>query len=138
MMIAVIDGQGGRIGSLLIEALRKAGIAAPHRIVAVGANALATSSMLKAGADQAATGENPVLVVSRRADLIAGPIGMLMADAMMGEITAEMAAAIGRSDALKVLLPVNQCSSIVAGTQAMSLSQLIDSAVSQIKTLCNA
>lgn len=136
MKIAVIDGQGGRMGSLLIEALRRSGIAAPHEIIAIGSNALATNSMLKAGADQGATGENPAVVISRKADLIVGPIGILMADAMLGEITEKMAAAIGRSEALKLLLPVNQCQSIVAGTQQMTLNQLIESAVVQIKKLC--
>lgn len=138
MTIAVIDGQGGRIGATLIEALRKGGLGAPHRIIAVGANALATSAMLRAGADQGATGENSVLVVSRMADVIAGPIGLLMADAMLGEITEKMSVAIGRSDALKVLLPVNQCRSIVAGTQTMTMRELIDSAAQQIIQLSAA
>ncbi|MCI7736643.1 MAG: DUF3842 family protein [Clostridiales bacterium] len=135
MTIAVIDGQGGRMGALLVEAMRRAGIGAPHRVLAIGTNALATSAMLKAGADQGATGANPVIVASRTADLIVGPIGILMADALLGEITPEMAVAVGRSAATKLLLPVNQCSSIVAGTQQMTLAQLIDSAVSQIAAL---
>lgn len=135
MTIAVIDGQGGRMGALLVEAMRRAGIGAPHRVLAIGTNALATSAMLKAGADQGATGANPVIVASRTADLIVGPIGILMADALLGEITPEMAVAVGRSAATKLLLPVNQCSSIVAGTQQMKLAQLIDSAVSQIAAL---
>ena len=136
MTIAVIDGQGGRIGALLIEAMRRAGIGAPHRVLALGANALATSAMLRAGADQGATGANPVVVACRSADLIVGPIGILMADAMLGEITPAMALAVGRSPATKLLLPVNQCSSIIAGTQQMTLSQLIDSAVAQVKQMC--
>ena len=136
MIIAVIDGQGGRVGALLIEAMRKVGIGEPHRILALGANALATSAMLRAGADQGATGANAVLVACRSADLIAGPIGIVMADAMLGEITPAMALAIGRSSATKLLLPMNQCSSIVAGTQQMTLSQLIDSAVSQVQKMC--
>ena len=136
MTIAVIDGQGGRVGALLIEAMRKVGIGEPHRILALGANALATSAMLRAGADQGATGANAVLVACRSADLIAGPIGIVMADAMLGEITPAMALAIGRSSATKLLLPMNQCSSIVAGTQQMTLSQLIDSAVLQVQKMC--
>ncbi len=135
MTIAVIDGQGGRMGALLVEAMRRAGIGAPHRVLAIGTNALATSAMLKAGADQGATGANPVIVASRTADLIVGPIGILMADALLGEITPEMAVAVGRSPATKLLLPVNQCSSIVAGTQQLTLAQLIDSAVAQIAAL---
>ena len=136
MTIAVIDGQGGRVGALLIEAMRKVGIGEPHRILALGANALATSAMLRAGADQGATGANAVLFACRSADLIAGPIGIVMADAMLGEITPAMALAVGRSAATKLLLPMNQCSSIVAGTQQMTLSQLIDSAVSQVQRMC--
>ena len=135
MTIAVIDGQGGRMGALLVESMRRAGIGAPHRVLAIGTNALATSAMLKAGADQGATGANPVIVACRTADLIVGPIGILMADALLGEITPGMAVAVGRSPATKLLLPVNQCSSIVAGTQQMTLAQLIDSAVSQIAAL---
>ena len=135
MTIDVIDGQGGRMGALLVEAMRRAGIGAPHRVLAIGTNALATSAMLKAGADQGATGANPVIVASRTADLIVGPIGILMADALLGEITPEMAVAVGRSSATKLLLPVNQCSSIVAGTQQLTLAQLIDSAVAQIAAL---
>lgn len=136
MTIAVIDGQGGRIGSTLIEAMRKNGIAQPHQILAAGANALATSAMLKAGADQGATGENAVAVICKKADVICGPIGILMADAMLGEITEKMAVCVGRSEAVKVLLPVNQCRSIVAGTQAMTLSQFIENAAAQVKQLC--
>ena len=135
MTIAVIDGQGGRMGALLVEAMRRAGIGAPHRVLAIGTNALATSAMLKAGADQGATGANPVIVACRTADLIVGPIGILMADALLGEITPGMAVAVGRSPATKLLLPVNQCSSIVAGTQQLTLAQLIDSAVAQIAAL---
>jgi len=135
MTIAVIDGQGGRMGALLVESMRRAGIGAPHRVLAIGTNALATSAMLKAGADQGATGANPVIVACRTADLIVGPIGILMADALLGEITPGMAVAVGRSSATKLLLPVNQCSSIVAGTQQLTLAQLIDSAVAQIAAL---
>ena len=122
MTIAVIDGQGGRMGALLVESMRRAGIGAPHRVLAIGTNALATSAMLKAGADQGATGANPVIVACRTADLIVGPIGILMADALLGEITPGMAVAVGRSPATKLLLPVNQCSSIVAGTQQLTLA----------------
>lgn len=135
MTIAVIDGQGGRMGALLVESMRRAGLGAPHRVLAIGTNALATSAMLKAGADQGATGANPVIVACRTADLIVGPIGILMADALLGEITPGMAVAVGRSPATKLLLPVNQCSSIVAGTQQLTLAQLIDSAVAQIAAL---
>ena len=134
MKIMVIDGQGGKMGRLLIEGIREAGI--PCDITAVGTNVLATSSMLKAGADRGATGENPVVVNCREADVIVGPIGILAADALLGEVTPAMAVAVGRSRAVKLLLPVNQCNHIVVGTQSMTLSRLIAEAVAQIRTLC--
>jgi prephenate dehydrogenase len=134
MNIVVIDGQSGRMGQLFIEKARAAGIAEP--ITAIGTNALATAAMLKAGATQGATGENPVLVACRSADIIVGPIGILVADAMLGEITPEMALAVGRSGAKKLLLPVNQCGNLVAGTQVMSLSKVMEEAVELLRTLC--
>ena len=133
MNIVVIDGQSGRMGQLFIERARAAGIGDP--ITAVGTNAIATAAMRKAGADQGATGENPVVVACRSADIIVGPIGILVADAMLGEITETMALAIGRSSARKLLLPVNQCGNLVAGTQNMSLSRVMEEAVSALKDL---
>ena len=120
MKLVVIDGQSGRMGQLFIERVRAAGL--PCEITAIGTNAIATAAMLKAGANQGATGENPVLVACRTADIIAGPIGILSADSLLGEITPAMAVAIGQSGAKKLLLPVNQCSNIVVGTQNLSLS----------------
>ena len=133
MKVVVIDGQSGRMGQLLIDRMRAAGL--PCEILAVGTNALATAAMLKAGADAGATGENPVLVACRTADIIAGPIGILSADSLLGEITPAMAVAIGQSPAKKVLLPVNQCSNIVVGTQSLSLSKLMDEAVDLLRSL---
>ena len=133
MKVVVIDGQSGRMGQLLIDRMRAAGLSC--EILAVGTNALATAAMLKAGADAGATGENPVLVACRTADIIAGPIGILSADSLLGEITPAMAVAIGQSQAKKVLLPVNQCSNIVVGTQSLSLSKLMDEAVDLLRTL---
>ena len=133
MNIVVIDGQSGRMGQLFIERARAAGISEP--ITAIGTNAIATAAMRKAGADQGATGENPVVVACRSADIIVGPIGILVADAMLGEITETMALAIGRSSARKLLLPVNQCGNLVAGTQNMSLSRVMEEAVSALKDL---
>lgn len=130
MKIAVIDGQGGRIGGLVIEALRKAGVCEPHTILALGTNAIATGTMLKAGADQGATGTNPVIVAARNADIIIGPIGILMADALLGEITPEMAMAVGRSDAEKILLPSNKCNTTVVGTQSVSIAQAVSEVAS--------
>jgi len=133
MKLVVIDGQSGRMGQLLIDRIRAAGL--PCEILAVGTNALATAAMLKAGADAGATGENPVLVACRTAEIIAGPIGILSADSLMGEITPAMAVAVGQSPARKVLLPVNQCSNIVVGTQSLSLSRLMDEAVELLRSM---
>ena len=133
MKLIVIDGQSGRMGQLLIERVRAAQL--PCEITAIGTNAIATAAMLKAGADQGATGENPVLVACRTADIIAGPIGILSADSLLGEITPAMATAIGQSSARKVLLPVNQCSNLVAGVPSMSLKELMDKAAELLASL---
>ena len=133
MQIVVIDGQSGRMGQLFIERVRAAGLTC--EIVAVGTNAIATSAMLKAGAASGATGENPVLVACRTADIIAGPIGILAADSLMGEITPAMAVAVGQSRAKKLLLPVNHCNNLVAGVPAMSLNTLMDEAAELLRTL---
>ena len=133
MNIYVIDGQSGRMGQLFIERARAAGLTCP--IYAVGTNAIATAAMLKAGADKGATGENPVLVACRTADIIVGPIGILSADSLMGEISPAMAVAIGQSSAKKLLLPVNQCSNIVVGVPAMSLSRLMAEAAELLGTM---
>ena len=133
--VIVIDGQSGRMGQLFIERAKAAGI--PCELTAVGTNAIATAAMLKAGATAGATGENPVLVACRRADIIVGPIGILAADSLMGEITPAMAVAVGQSPARKLLLPVNQCNNIVAGTMDLPLSKLMEEAVEVLKTLCD-
>lgn len=129
MNIVVIDGQGGRIGKAIIEQIRACSINC--EITAIGTNSLATSAMLKAGADNGATGENPVVIACRKADYIVGPIGIVIADSMLGEITPKMAEAVGQSDARKVLIPVNKCIS-VAGVQEMTLSQYVENAVQMI------
>lgn len=132
--ILIIDGQGGLLGKQLVDAIRKA--APDAEITAVGTNSIATSSMLKAGAHQGATGENAVLVAVRHADIIAGPIGMVIADSLMGEITPAMAAAVGSSDAVKLLLPVNKCNNVVIGAGGKSTSELIGEAVERIQKIC--
>lgn len=133
MNIVVIDGQSGRMGQLFIERVKNAGLTCP--LLAVGTNSLATAAMLKAGADQGATGENAVLVACRRADVIVGPIGILSADSLLGEVTPAMAVAVGQSEAKKLLLPVNLCSNIVVGVRDMTLSQLMDEAVATLRGL---
>ena len=134
MNVLVIDGQSGRMGQVLIERIRAAAL--PCEIIAVGTNAIATSAMLKAGADAGATGENPVVVNCRGADIIAGPIGILAADSLLGEVTPAMALAVGQSSAQKLLLPVNHCNNIVVGTQSLTLSKLVDEAVELLRTMC--
>ncbi len=133
MKIVVIDGQGGRMGSLLMEKLKKAPLTEAE-IHAVGTNSTATAAMMKAGADYGATGENPVLVACRDADYIIGPLGILAADSLLGEVTPSMAVAIGRSRAQKILLPVNRCNHHVVGVQNYSLSALTEQAVSDLLT----
>jgi hypothetical protein len=134
MTILIIDGQGGKLGKLLVEKCMVSK-APEDTVIAVGTNAIATAAMRKAGAEAAATGENPVIVACRTADIIVGPIGILVADAMLGEITEKMTLAISRAGAKKVLLPVNQCGNLVAGTQSLSLSRVMDEAVELLKTL---
>ena len=123
MKIVIIDGQGGRMGKAVIEQLKSS---YPElELYAIGTNSIATSAMLKAGASYGATGENPVIVNARNADLIIGPIGIVMADSLMGEITAAMATAVSSSSAYKILIPVNRCNHFIAGCQGGSLSDYI-------------
>jgi len=136
MKIAVIDGQGGRIGQMIVSAIKKEGLACTVR--AIGTNSMATAAMLKAGADEGATGENPVIVACRQVNIIIGPLGLLVADGLLGEITPAMAAAIGQSEATKLLLPLNLCNNIVVGTQSMSVSNLISETVNTLKNLLQA
>lgn len=134
MNILIIDAQGGGIGRQLVSALKQA---LPEvTITAVGTNSAATAAMRKAGADQSATGENAVIVGCRKADVIAGPIGIVIADALLGEITPAMALAVGQSPARRVLIPVNHCDNIVAGITDLSLGHLIQSALEEIRKVC--
>ncbi len=130
--VLIIDAQGGGIGKALVAAVRKA---LPEiRITAVGTNAAATAAMLKAGAHQAATGENAVVVNCRRAQVIMGPVGIVIADSLLGEITPAMAAAVGRSPAQRILIPFRHCDNLIVGVPDWNLSALIQSAVSELKT----
>lgn len=133
MKIVVIDGQGGRMGGLLIAQLKKELLSPQVELLAVGTNSTATAAMLRSGAEHGATGENPVLAACRDADYILGPIGILAADALYGEVTPAMAAAIGRSRAEKILLPVNKCSIHVAGVADLPVNTLVEQAVSIVK-----
>jgi hypothetical protein len=133
MRILVIDGQGGRIGREVIERIKAEGIDCD--ITAVGTNSTATAAMLKGGADRAATGENAVRVNVRRADIIIGPIAIVVADALLGEITPDMAVAVGQSPAQKLLIPVNHCDNTVIGVGDLSLKTLLGGVVEQLKRM---
>ncbi len=132
MTILVIDGQGGRLGQRLVTELRKS--LPEAELLAVGTNTAATEAMLKAGASQAATGENAVIVASRRADVIAGPLGIVLADAMLGEITPAMAAAVASCAAYRVLIPMNLCDTYVAGV-SQPASAILRDAIDHILSL---
>ena len=121
------------MGQMLIERIKSSGL--PCELAAVGTNSIATSAMLKAGAQSGATGENPVTVLSRDADVIIGPVGIIAADSMLGEITPAMAVAIGQSRAKKLLLPVNLCNNIIVGAGSMSLAKLISETVDELAKL---
>ena len=133
MRIAVIDGQGGAIGAQLIRQLLAN--VPEAEIVAIGTNSIATSNMLKSGARTAATGENAVKVASRRADVIVGPVGIVIADALWGEVTADMAAAIGASPAIRVLIPMSRCETLVAGVQEAPAAVYLEDAVKKLQDL---
>lgn len=133
MNILVIDAQGGGVGRQLVAAIKKA--LPGDMVTAVGANSLATSAMLKAGADQAATGENAVVVNCARTDVIVAPIGVVIADAMLGEITPAMALAAGRSPAKRILLPIAHCDNAVVGVRDLGVNQLVQEAVERLKAV---
>ncbi len=126
--ILVLDGQGGGVGSRLIRQLL------PHltgacELVCVGTNALATGAMLKAGGKQGATGENAVIYNAGRADLILGPIGMIVANGIMGEVSPAMATAVSGAQAEKILIPSSSCGIRIAGAAAVRLEDAIQDAI---------
>lgn len=130
MRIVVIDAQGGGIGRQVVSALKKSG--KDMEITAVGTNTAATSAMIKAGADKAATGENSVKVAVRDTDYIIGPVGIVIADSLLGEITEGMAAAISRSSAKRLLIPINNCNNMIFGVKDMTISSIVDEIVNYI------
>lgn len=137
MRVLIIDGQGGKMGRQLTEKIK--GTYPDMTLTCVGTNSLATSNMIKGGADNAATGENSVIVCSKNADVIIGPVGIAIADSLLGEITPSMAKAIGQSDAVKLLIPLNKCNTRIVGTEEMTVSMLIDKAIEDLGNLksCN-
>ena len=132
--VLVIDGQGGGLGRQLVAAIAAA--CPEAELTAVGTNSLAANAMLKAGAARAATGENAVVVNCRHADVIVGPIGIVIADALLGEITPAMAAAVCQSGAKRVLVPINHCENSVVGVPEQPVSQLVSAAAQKVKALC--
>ena len=137
MNILVMDAQGGGIGKQVVTAVRTR--FPDVTITAVGTNAAATTAMLRAGADEGATGENAAEVCCRRADVIIGPVGIVIADALLGEVTPRMAVAVGQSAAKRILIPVNHCANFIAGVADMSVGRLVDSVVTELeKTVCRA
>ena len=132
--VLVIDGQGGGLGRQLVAAIAAA--CPEAELTAVGTNSLAANAMLKAGAARAATGENAVVVNCRHADVIVGPIGIVIADALLGEITPAMAAAVCQSGANRVLVPINHCENYVVGVPEQPVSQLVSAAAQKVKALC--
>lgn len=133
--VLVIDGQGGGLGRQLVAAISAA--CPEAELTAVGTNSLAANAMLKAGAPRAATGENAVVVNCRHADVIVGPIGIVIADALLGEITPAMAAAVCQSGAKRVLVPINHCENYVVGVPDQPVSQLVAAAAQKVKELCS-
>ncbi|MGE4583939.1 MAG: DUF3842 family protein [Sphaerochaeta sp.] len=130
MQIVVIDGQGGSLGKTLVQAIKQR--FPGTYVLGIGTNSMAASAMLHSGADGIATGENPVVVAARTADLIVGPLGIITADALHGEITPTMALAIAQSRAHKILLPISKCNVSIVGRQDLSLGEMVSLAVEEI------
>lgn len=130
MKIIVIDGQGGGVGKMLTEKLKTRLPDQP--VMALGTNAMATAGMLRAGADQGATGESAIIYNCRDADIILGPIGIVLAYSMLGELSPAMAQAVGESRAVRILIPVGKCRTKIAGAGEIPLGAAMDSAVDEV------
>ncbi len=133
MDILIIDGQGGGLGRQLVAAVKEQ--CPDVEVTAVGTNSSATNAMLRAGADRAATGENSVAVAARQADVIMGPLGIVIADSMLGEITPQMALSVGQSQAKRILIPSGKCDNMVVGVQEAPMAQNVQKAVATLKSL---
>jgi len=133
MNILIIDGHGGGLGAQLVGAVIKN--FPEHNVRAVGTNSTATVAMIKAGAKEAATGENAVIVGTRTADVIIGPVGIVVADSMLGEVTPKMAVAIGQCPGKRLLIPINQCDNTIAGTANLPVSKLLQHVVAFLEGL---
>lgn len=133
MKITIIDGQGGKIGKTLVEQLKKKH--PEQEIYAIGTNSIATSAMLKAGADYGATGENPCIVNAQDSDIIIGPVGIVFANALLGEITPAIVTAVGASKAYKILIPMNRCNHYIVGCEEAGISEYIRIACEKVDSL---
>ena len=136
MIVMVRDGQGGGIGSTIIKGLGKNPIG-NLEVLALGTNSIATSRMMKAGANRGATGENAIVHTCSNVDIIIGPLAILMPNAMMGEVTPEMAKAVASSHAIKILIPLNQEKVQIMGLTGEPLPHLVDQLVHDIKEMGN-
>ena len=132
MTICVIDGQGGKIGSVIITKLKER-LRERVEIIALGTNSLATQTMMKARANRGASGENAIVTTLKKADVIVGTINILMANSMLGEFTPRMAQAVGESDAAKYILPITQSTLFVIGAAELSIPQMIDRLVEEVE-----
>lgn len=136
MKVLVIDGQGGGIGRAVVAALKQRKPDLP--LTALGTNAIATTAMLKAGADKGATGESAIRYQCRDADIIVGVIGILHANAMLGEISPEIAAAVSASEAEKVLIPLERCGLHVVGVTPQTVEEKVAQAAATVARLVEA
>lgn len=134
MKIAVIDGMGGGIGAQIVSKLRQI-IGSDHQLIALGSNASATSAMMKSGSDVGATGENAIAVTVPQVDIVLGPIGIIIPNSLMGEITPSMATNIASSRAVKILVPVQQPHVDIVGLEPRALSVVMDDMVARVIAL---
>ena len=133
MNLLIIDGQGGQLGAQLVKEITAQ--FPSITVTAIGTNATATAAMMKAGAKQVATGENPVVVACRTADVILGPIGIVIADSLIGEVTPKMAVAVGQAQATRILIPMNKCDNLIAGVSSRSTATVIADAIEKLRAL---
>ena len=133
MKILIVDGQGGGVGRQLAVQIKQT--FPDIQLMAVGTNTVATSAMMKGGADTAATGENAVLVAARKADVIIGPLGIVVADSLGGEITPAMANAVAQSNAKRILLPFKNCDNVIVGVSDYMLGNLIQLAIEELRKI---
>ena len=131
MKILIVDGQGGGVGRQLAARIKES--FPDVSLMAVGTNTIATAAMLKGGADNAATGENAIIVAARKADVIVGPLGIVVADSLGGEISPAMANAVAQSDAKRILIPFKHCDNVIVGVSDFTLGNLIQQAVEELR-----